>query len=321
MTSLQHDYNDKINKFLFGKKASGTPKEKIPIYLNMLKFFVSHLEKKNLRVEEIDNPVSEVFDIKFEGLEERKEGDIRNLFLDFVHFCKGQIKIDTLEGTFAVDSETKPVSKIPSIKPAAKKPPSIKKAESKVQTIKRGKLSYILLLAFALLLIYGLFRMLLPRNETLTISGTDISVSTDIKVDTAALESYGMEIEGNLESLDDIIDTWGRLKLTESSWKPEYEMAYNGIVLLNKNLKNTAPPQPLVKYHKRLEILSGQIQEELLTIKKYFGSKTAIISGTQRQGRLFNSVNILMRDIDTERKFYYNLVKGVCAYNDVKACL
>ena len=357
MTNVQHDYNEKINQFLLAKKASGTPKEKIPIYLNMLKFFTEHLAKKGLTVEGIENPVAEVFGITFDGLGEEKVGDLRNLFLDFVHFCKGHLKVEKKDGKLSIEVAPAEVLKDQKDNPQEKQAKDNSQAKPLQDTIScpkcgeaqdktaqscsecgfilrapaklsrlittekpKGRRVYILGIIGCIILIFAISRMISGPSSNLKIIGTDITVSTNISIDNFELGQYASEMKGYVEGLGEVINTWGKLKLTENSWKPEYEMAYANLKQLQKKINKTTPPEQIQDYHKRMEILNDQLVQELKGIKQYFGPQSGTLSDGQRQGRMFNSVNILIKDISAEKGFYVELIKGVCLYNKVKEC-
>ncbi len=330
----QLDYTEKINQFLLTGKETGLDPEKIRVYLNLLKFFVEHLAKKNLIVEKLDDPVSAVMQIKFEGLDMTTQQDYLQLFLDFTAFCKKLPQAERVEAVKKSGVVAEPINiflpksincskcgflqkRSPSCIQCGNPLPEIfQKIPKRQLGAKENKQWHLILMLILVVVTVAALIYFLPFGKK-----EDLRKQSDTKINLLMnkdeLRQYAKDMGSYCPDLRNIEKSWREINNSKNAWTNEHEDVLTNLTTLKDRIRAIAPPKELVAHNLKLMELSAQAINELANIKTEINSAGASSQGGARAGRAYNSVNVIMDNIEKEIKEIIQVIKDACDFNNV----
>jgi hypothetical protein len=345
METIQPEEIERINSFLMQKKKAGLTKEKIQMYLNLLKFFIDHCEKRGTKVDSLKNPESFILGIKFEGLDPGVEKEYLALFMEYYSYCKlNPLDDEAAEPCGAADNETPKVKKTPghiSGSVNCHKCGYLQKMAQRcsqcgsplhVQSTRRPKRDlkavpekdkasrfFLLVILFAVSVFLGwyfdLFNFI--KKKDFTVEGK--VYSTEIDVDESNFEPYYNFMSVKLDSIELALSKWDSVEQTEKKWIPEYEEVLQIFTALKDDFNDEEPVKEVKSLHEAVKIRIDNIQFELGEIKTKLKATQERGSSEGRKGRLFNTVNVYLTQLKEQTRVFSKILKGICRHNEL-AC-
>lgn len=328
MTATGLDYTGKINSFLLVKKEGGLAAEKVPIYLNLLKFLVSHFSQNGLVIEEIEKPADEVMQIRFEGIDPETQQEYLQLFLDFMGFCK-----KTASGMDAASSvrkdEISRVGHTDDIK--CPKCGTVQARSSKCAqcgipmtvivkrhqyepvsgTGKQKKSAVYLAAVLIAVFIAALLYQFLGGGRQ-KIKGYE----QEIMMNTVELGSYVDSIKEYIEGTKALEAIYKTLNTGAVTWEPEHENILGQAGEIMGILKKIKVPSELGQVHRPMVLGSSDLLRSLEEVKGDLYSQRGIGNRAVRTGRAFTTVVEEMDKFIKGRDKFVATINFICKYND-----
>jgi hypothetical protein len=350
MSTDHIDYTDRINKFLLLKKNAGLDPSRIKIYLNLLKFFVEHLASKGTNAEVLEDPVNTVLAIKFEGIDDTIQQDYLNLFLDFVSYVKRpaqfaeahSAKPKQASGPSAVNRSQSLIEQklaaasvnCPKCGHNQNRRDNCSKCGAPMLTIVKGfsrkesiitneepdkknlvVLGCVLLLA-AILAAYYFYP---TKKESKKAEATKIQV--EILVDKYELEKYVAPMKGCINDIGKVSQSWDKMDILGDIWKDDHEIMMANFSMIRDKLAKLTPPKEIAKYHLAIKDIVKNIVDEMSMIKTNLNAGEKMPIDASRTGRAFNTINVLVTNLEGAVNDFETSVSSICKYNNARCKL
>ncbi len=346
MESVHPVQIERINKFLLLKKKTGLATEKIQIYLNLLKFFIDHVEKKGLDVENLPNPDSFVLKLQFEGLTPETEKEYLSLFIDFTKYCANnpvsivesslnEIKEEKIDHFFQKETKSRVGENTVNCPKCGYLQKQSEKCshcgnflydKSKGRPLRSLKITslpkkknrfYFLIILLLVTLSFGWYFKIFKTESGEEFYFEGETYLTGVIVEKTSLEYYAMVMYEYSGGLSAIFPKWNRIGHSEMSWGSDHEDIFVKLKYLYKKIEKVEPLEPVSPLHEKLKDITENLLTELNEVKSFFKSGSATLKSGQRKGRLYNNSIIYFRQLSEATDVFNKAMKSLCRYNGV----